>query len=172
MLCKILDDIKKVMQMLKQTKHKLICVFGVILFIFMLGKVSLSAYEINKAQTFINDFQNIYSRTSRKYTFENIKEDISYVRVGRVPSYICHKLVKAYFPYPHRFYRENKYISSFEAKELCYEKADNDLIFQFSLSKNSYAHRLECENNDDCRKGVCRLGFCFEPDVQSVSREL
>lgn len=157
--------------MLKQKKYKYICVFLSVLFFSMLGKVGISAYEISQAHRFIKDFQNIYSQTMSKYTLENLKEDIYFVEVGRVSSFVCHKLIKAYFPYPHRFYVQNRFINSVEAKDVCYSDDTTELIFQFSKNKQPYAHRLECEYNDDCRKGTCRLGFCFEENKTSDLKE-
>lgn len=153
-------------------KYKFLICCLTVLFAFMLGKVGYSAYQIHKVQRFVRDFQNLYSQSMEKYTYKKLKDDISFVEVGRVPSFACYKLIHAYFPYPHRFYINNQYVSSVDAKEWCYRHSTVDMIFQFSFNKWSYAHRLECENNDDCRKGYCHLGFCMESIVVSDSNPL
>lgn len=146
--------------MLKDKKYKFFLFFLSLILIFVSGTLGYSAYQIDKAQQIISDFQKLYSPSTKKYTFKNLKEDIVFVQIGKVSPMVCHKLVKAYFPYPHRFYANNKYVAPVAANELCYQEDTVDMVLQFSQNKWSYAHRLECEGNDDCRKGVCHLGVC------------
>lgn len=153
-------------------KYKFLICGLILLFAFLLGKVGYSAYQIHKVQQFTRDFQNLYSQSMEKYAFKKLKDDISFVLVKHVPSFACYKLINAYFPYPHRFYINNQYISPVDAKEWCYRQSKTDMIFQFSYNKWSYAHRLECEKEDDCRKGNCQLGFCMEPITVSNSNPL
>lgn len=155
---------------MKYKKYKFLICCLIVLFAFMLGKVGYSAYQIHKIGQFIDEFQSFYSQKTKHIA--NLKDDISFVQVGRVPSFGCYKLVKAYFPYPHRFYINNQYVSYMNAEELCYHHSMVDMIFQFSFNKWAFAHRLECENDDDCRKGYCYLGICMESVIASDSNSL
>ena len=157
--------------MLKSKKYKVVCLFLILLMVFMLGKLGYSSYQIDKAQRFVADFQNPYSQSVKKYTIEKLKDDIVFVQLGNVSSIVCHKLTKAYFPYPHRFYVNNKYAFVDEAEELCYQDDTVRMVLQFSLNKWSYAHRLECEHDEDCRKGSCRIGVCDKTVLNSDSKD-
>ena len=150
-----------------QNKKTARILFGCLSFllVMLLVNIGYSSYQVHRARQIVIDFQNIHGKTAEKYKFENLKEDIEIVRIGKVPSFVCRKLVHAYFAYPHRIYADNKYIP-IGSSDMCYEKDELELVFQFSKNKWSYHHKLDCEDDSDCRQGICVFGVCVKTDSE------